>query len=185
MEKQHKICVTSPSFSKNEILRKELTALFPNSVFNEDGKKYTSEELIETAGKDINLAFVIVVGILLIYFFKEIFKYYWENMKPMEDQEKRLLEELNKEKGKKQANEKELTTKLPSLLTPLLTPPSIFEMIQNINDRITYMVENYSGKYVLKSELQELKSDLKQLTEKLEKTREDLSNLKGKLEKNK
>ncbi len=47
MEKQHKICVTSPSFSKNEILRKELTALFPNSVFNEDGKKYTSEELIE------------------------------------------------------------------------------------------------------------------------------------------
>jgi phosphoglycerate dehydrogenase-like enzyme len=47
MKKQHKICVTSPSFSKNEILRKELTALFPNSVFNEDGKKYNSEELIE------------------------------------------------------------------------------------------------------------------------------------------
>jgi hypothetical protein len=47
MEKQHKICVTSPSFSKNEILRNELTALFPNSVFNEDGKKYTSEELME------------------------------------------------------------------------------------------------------------------------------------------
>jgi len=46
MEKQQKICVTSTSFSKNEILKKELTTLFPNSVFNEDGKRYTSEELI-------------------------------------------------------------------------------------------------------------------------------------------
>ena len=47
MEKQLKICVTSLSFSKNEILRKELTTLFPNSVFNEEGRKYTSKELIE------------------------------------------------------------------------------------------------------------------------------------------
>ena len=47
METQHKICVTSPSFSKNEILRNELTTIFPNSVFNEEGKKYTSKELIE------------------------------------------------------------------------------------------------------------------------------------------
>ena len=47
MKKNYKICVTSPSFSKNEILRKELLELFPHSVFNEDGKKYTSDELIE------------------------------------------------------------------------------------------------------------------------------------------
>jgi D-3-phosphoglycerate dehydrogenase len=47
MKKQHKICVTSPSFSKNEILRKELIALFTDSVFNEDGRKYTSKELVE------------------------------------------------------------------------------------------------------------------------------------------
>jgi len=47
MEKQYKICVTSPSFSKNEILREELTVLFPNSVFNKEGRKYNPEELIE------------------------------------------------------------------------------------------------------------------------------------------
>ena len=47
MEKINKICVTSPSFSKNEILRKELKELFPHSVFNEDGRKYTPTGLIE------------------------------------------------------------------------------------------------------------------------------------------
>jgi phosphoglycerate dehydrogenase-like enzyme len=41
------IKVTSPSFSKSEILRNELRNKFPDVEFNEDGVRYTEEELIE------------------------------------------------------------------------------------------------------------------------------------------
>jgi len=41
-----KIIVSSPSFSKNPLLREELLALFPHSVFNESGKRLKESELI-------------------------------------------------------------------------------------------------------------------------------------------
>ena len=41
------IAVTSPSFSKNQILRDELKKYFPEAKFNEDGKKLEGEKLID------------------------------------------------------------------------------------------------------------------------------------------
>jgi phosphoglycerate dehydrogenase-like enzyme len=40
------IAVTSPSFSKNDILQKEIFKYFPMAKLNTDGKKFTQEELI-------------------------------------------------------------------------------------------------------------------------------------------
>ena len=42
-----KIIATSPSFSKNKILQKEIYKHFPNAVLNTDGKKFNQPELIE------------------------------------------------------------------------------------------------------------------------------------------
>tara|TARA_B100000925_G_scaffold73081_1_gene51184 strand:- start:279 stop:1199 length:921 start_codon:yes stop_codon:yes gene_type:complete len=42
-----KIIATSPSFSKNKILQKEIYKHFPNAVLNTDGKKFNQSELIE------------------------------------------------------------------------------------------------------------------------------------------
>ena len=42
-----KIAVTSVSFSKNPVLRKEVLAIFPHSYFNETGEKLEGEKLIE------------------------------------------------------------------------------------------------------------------------------------------
>tara|TARA_B100000927_G_C16463056_1_gene468633 strand:- start:175 stop:1095 length:921 start_codon:yes stop_codon:yes gene_type:complete len=42
-----KIIATSPSFSKNKILQKEIYKHFPNAVLNIDGKKFNQPELIE------------------------------------------------------------------------------------------------------------------------------------------
>lgn len=42
-----KIIVTSPSFSKNDVLRNELLQYFPDSVFNREGKKLEGPELAE------------------------------------------------------------------------------------------------------------------------------------------
>ncbi len=41
------IVVTSPSFSKNKILQKEIYRYFPNAKLNLDGKRFTKSELIE------------------------------------------------------------------------------------------------------------------------------------------
>jgi phosphoglycerate dehydrogenase-like enzyme len=41
-----KIVVTSPSFSKTNLLRDELTAIFPECAFNENGTKLHGDELI-------------------------------------------------------------------------------------------------------------------------------------------
>ncbi len=41
------IVVTSPSFSKNRILQKEIYRYFPNAKLNLDGKRFTKSELIE------------------------------------------------------------------------------------------------------------------------------------------
>ena len=41
------IKVTSKSFSSHPVLRDELLAAFPNSVFNDQGRHYTEEGLIE------------------------------------------------------------------------------------------------------------------------------------------
>ncbi len=41
-----KIAVTSVSFSKNPVLRKELLAIFPHSYFNETGEKLEGEKII-------------------------------------------------------------------------------------------------------------------------------------------
>lgn len=45
-----RIVVTSSSFSKTNILQKELTAVFPESTFNENGIKLQGNELIEYIG---------------------------------------------------------------------------------------------------------------------------------------
>ncbi len=42
-----KIIATSPSFSKNKILQKEIYKHFPNAELNTDGKKFNQSELIE------------------------------------------------------------------------------------------------------------------------------------------
>jgi phosphoglycerate dehydrogenase-like enzyme len=42
-----KIAVTSPSFSKNEILKKELKKIFQDVKFNEEGIRFNKRELIE------------------------------------------------------------------------------------------------------------------------------------------
>lgn len=42
-----KVAVTSPSFSKNEILRKELSILFPDVRFNENGERLCGEKLYD------------------------------------------------------------------------------------------------------------------------------------------
>jgi len=42
-----KICVTSPSFSKNEVLREELLRWFPGSIFNDNGERLEGNRLIE------------------------------------------------------------------------------------------------------------------------------------------
>ncbi|MCE9598992.1 MAG: phosphoglycerate dehydrogenase [Spirochaetia bacterium] len=44
-----RICVTSISFSKNPILRAELLEIFPDTVFNESGKKMSELDVIEFA----------------------------------------------------------------------------------------------------------------------------------------
>ncbi len=46
MYKNYRIKVTSPSFSRSDVLRRELLKLFPESFFNDDGIRYSSEELI-------------------------------------------------------------------------------------------------------------------------------------------
>ena len=45
-----KIVVTSPSFSKTEILKKELTAIFPECAFNENGIRLRGDELTKYIG---------------------------------------------------------------------------------------------------------------------------------------
>jgi phosphoglycerate dehydrogenase-like enzyme len=45
-----KIVVTSPSFSKTDDLKKKLTAIFPESIFNERGIKLQGNELVEYIG---------------------------------------------------------------------------------------------------------------------------------------
>jgi phosphoglycerate dehydrogenase-like enzyme len=45
-----KIAVSSPSFSKNEILKKEIRVFFPDTFLNENGKKLEEEELIHYIG---------------------------------------------------------------------------------------------------------------------------------------
>ncbi|MEI6153723.1 MAG: phosphoglycerate dehydrogenase [Deltaproteobacteria bacterium] len=42
-----KIVVTSPSFSKNEILKNELLRSFPRAIFNEEGNKFSGKKLIK------------------------------------------------------------------------------------------------------------------------------------------
>ena len=54
-----KVVVTSCSFAKSAILREELLRFFPNSVFNDDGKKLFGKELIEF----INDADAAIVGV--------------------------------------------------------------------------------------------------------------------------
>ena len=53
------IKVTSPSFSRNDVLKRELLASFPNSTFNMSGKELEGKELIdflsETEGAIISL----------------------------------------------------------------------------------------------------------------------------------
>ena len=41
------IKVTSPSFSRNDVLKRELLASFPNSTFNMSGKELEGKELID------------------------------------------------------------------------------------------------------------------------------------------
>jgi phosphoglycerate dehydrogenase-like enzyme len=41
-----KIVVTSPSFSKNEILKQEVLAFFPDTVLNENGERFEGERLV-------------------------------------------------------------------------------------------------------------------------------------------
>jgi phosphoglycerate dehydrogenase-like enzyme len=45
-----RIVVASPSFSKNDILREELTASFPDTIFNDDGVRLKGDELIRYVG---------------------------------------------------------------------------------------------------------------------------------------
>jgi len=45
-----KIAVTSISFGKSAVLRKELLEIFPNSIFNESGQRLSGKELIEFIG---------------------------------------------------------------------------------------------------------------------------------------
>lgn len=42
-----KIVVTSPSFSKNTLLKKKITEIYPNVKLNNDGKRFNKKELIE------------------------------------------------------------------------------------------------------------------------------------------
>jgi D-3-phosphoglycerate dehydrogenase len=56
------IAVTSPSFSKNKILQKEIYKYFPNAKLNLDGKRFNQDELIEY----IKDAEAIIVGLELI-----------------------------------------------------------------------------------------------------------------------
>jgi len=53
------IAVTSPSFSKNKILQKEIYKYFPNAKLNLEGKRFDQDELIEY----IKDADVIIVGL--------------------------------------------------------------------------------------------------------------------------
>jgi D-3-phosphoglycerate dehydrogenase len=53
------IAVTSPSFSKNKILQKEIYKYFPNAKLNLDGKRFNQDELIEY----IKDADAIIVGL--------------------------------------------------------------------------------------------------------------------------
>ncbi len=52
-----KIAITSKSFSKNPVLREKLLSHFPNSYFNDDGKKFSEHELIEFL-KDADAAII-------------------------------------------------------------------------------------------------------------------------------
>jgi phosphoglycerate dehydrogenase-like enzyme len=45
--KNFKVVVTSPSFSKNPVLRQELLDNFPESEFNESGRDYAGEDLVK------------------------------------------------------------------------------------------------------------------------------------------
>jgi phosphoglycerate dehydrogenase-like enzyme len=54
-----KIAVTSISFSKSAVLRKQLLSVFPNSIFNETGQRLSDGKLIEF----INNADAAIVGI--------------------------------------------------------------------------------------------------------------------------
>ena len=45
-----KIVATSPSFSKNEKLQKEIYKYFPKAQLNLDGKKFNQKELVEFLG---------------------------------------------------------------------------------------------------------------------------------------
>jgi len=133
----------------------------------------------------VNAVFVIVVIFGLTFLFFEFilrgFKYYWETMRPMINQEKKQIEELAIEKSKKTLTNFPQSGEFP--------PDShLFNMVSNINDRITEMVDNYSGKYVhkneitsLKKEIENLKNEIKDVYTKLEDARENLSNLKGHL----
>ncbi|HEY9070169.1 MAG TPA: phosphoglycerate dehydrogenase [Candidatus Ozemobacteraceae bacterium] len=42
-----KIAVTSPSFSNNQLLRRELLAIFPDSIFNDSGEKLMGARLVD------------------------------------------------------------------------------------------------------------------------------------------
>jgi len=53
------IVVTSPSFSKNKVLREEIYKYFPNAKLNDDGKRFSKKELLE----HIKYADGIVVGL--------------------------------------------------------------------------------------------------------------------------
>lgn len=44
-----KVFVTSRSFSQNKFLRKKLLSIYPNSIFNETGRKLKNSELISSA----------------------------------------------------------------------------------------------------------------------------------------
>ena len=54
-----KIIATSPSFSKNETLQKEIYTYFPNAVLNLEGKRFNKKELIEF----IKEADAVIVGL--------------------------------------------------------------------------------------------------------------------------
>ena len=54
-----KVVVASVSFSNSSVLRKELLNVFPNSIFNETGKRLSGEKLIEF----INDADAAIIGV--------------------------------------------------------------------------------------------------------------------------
>ena len=58
----HRVAVPSISFSKSAVLREELERVFPNSLFNETGQRFSEAELIEFL-KDADAA---VIGTELI-----------------------------------------------------------------------------------------------------------------------